>query len=125
MLRLYNDLLDLAAAAARGRLEGRQAVFDQRCAVTVMAVSKGYPGSYEKGKVISGNLFPVNSVVFQAGTVYDAATGRTATSGGRVLSVSSYGASLPEAIATSYASLEGISFQGLTHRHDIGKDLLE
>ncbi len=122
MLRLYNDLLELVAAAAAGDLGGRQTVIDQRAASTVMAVSNGYPEAYEKGKVISGNLFPVNGIVFQAGTKRDD-KGRLVTSGGRVLCASAFGKNLAEALAASYDALDHIHFEGMRMRKDIGKDL--
>lgn len=123
MLRLKSDLLELVAAAAAGNLGELKAEHDPRAAATVMAVSAGYPGSYTKGKVITGNLFPVSSIVFHAGTRRDD-DGLLLTSGGRVLTVSSYGDTLAEALQTSYRSLEDIHFDGLTRRRDIGRDVL-
>lgn len=123
MLRLYNDLLELVAAAAAGDLGGRQTVIDSRAATTVMAVSGGYPEAYEKGKVIRGNLFPVNGIVFQAGTKRDA-EGRLVTSGGRVLCASAYGKNIADALAASYDALDHIHFDGMRLRRDIGKDLI-
>lgn len=123
MLRLKSDLLELVAAAAAGDLGDLQAEHDPRAAATVMAVSAGYPGSYAKGKTITGDLFPVSSIVFHAGTGRDT-EGRLVTSGGRVLAVSSYGSTLTEALQTSYRSLEDIHFDGLTKRRDIGRDVL-
>ncbi len=123
MLRLDSDLVDLAEAAARGDLSGVEARIDPRAAVTVMAVSGGYPESYPKGKEITGELDPVDSILFHAGTKIDA-DGRLVTSGGRVIAVSSYGRDVADALARSYASLQGLKFDGMYFRRDIGRDLL-
>ncbi|MDE6490552.1 MAG: hypothetical protein K2L49_05270, partial [Muribaculaceae bacterium] len=89
----------------------------------VMTVSGGYPGSYAKGKVITG-LDGINgSIVFHAGTAV-AADGSLVTSGGRVLAVSSYGNSIAEALAQSFAGAEAIAFDGKYFRRDIGRDLM-
>lgn len=120
MPRIASDLLPVAAAAAAGNLEGCTLEADPRTAVTVMAVSGGYPGSYEKGKAITGNLNPEHSIVFHAGTK---AAPETVTDGGRVLAVTSYGSDIASAVAQSYASLADIAFDGMYFRRDIGKDL--
>ncbi len=120
MPRIASDLLPVAAAAARGDLGNSILEADPRTAVTVMAVSGGYPGSYAKGLPITGNLHPEHSIVFHAGT--KAAPG-LATAGGRVLAVTSYGHSIGKAAAQSYASLADIHFDGMYFRRDIGKDL--
>lgn len=120
MPRIASDLLPAAVAAARGNLGDITLEADPRTAVTVMAVSGGYPGSYAKGLPITGNLRPEHSIVFHAGT--KAAPG-LATAGGRVLAVTSYGSGIEEAAAQSYASLADIHFDGMYFRRDIGKDL--
>lgn len=120
MPRIASDLLPVAASAAAGNLEGCVLEADPRTAVTVMAVSGGYPGAYEKGKVITGNLSPEHSIVFHAGTK---AVPETVTDGGRVLAVTSYGSDIASAVARSYASLADIAFDGIYFRRDIGKDL--
>ena len=88
-----------------------------------MAVSGGYPEAYEKGKPISGNLSPEESIVFHAGT-RTGADGTIETAGGRVLAAVSYGDGIEDAAARSYKALEGIRFDGMYYRRDIGKDLL-
>lgn len=123
MLRLDSDLVDLAEAAACGDLSGVEARIDPRAAVTVMAVSGGYPGSYPKGKEITGDLEPTESILFHAGTKIDA-DGRLVTSGGRVIAVSSYGSDVAEALSRSYTTLAGLRFDGMYFRRDIGRDLL-
>ncbi len=121
MPRLKSDLVDLLAAAAAGDLADTPAEQDERTAVTVMAVSGGYPGSYKKGIAITGNLNPEESVLFHAGTAMDG--DRLVTSGGRVIAATSLGSSIAEALAKSYRSIEGIEFDGKYFRRDIGKDL--
>lgn len=123
MLRIDSDLVELMQAAARGNLGDLELRQDPRTAVTVMMVSGGYPGSYEKGKLISGLDKVTQSTVFHAGTKRDA-EGNVVTSGGRVLSVSSYGDSIADALANSYASIDLIDFDGRYFRRDIGRDLM-
>lgn len=123
MLRIDSDLVELMQAAARGNLGDLELRQDPRTAVTVMMVSGGYPGSYEKGKIISGLDKVTQSTVFHAGTKRDA-EGNVVTSGGRVLSVSSYGDSIADALANSYASIALIDFDGHYFRRDIGRDLM-
>lgn len=123
MLRIDSDLVELMQAAARGNLGDLELRQDPRTAVTVMMVSGGYPGSYEKGKLISGLDKVTQSTVFHAGTKREA-EGNVVTSGGRVLSVSSYGDSIADALANSYASIALIDFDGRYFRRDIGRDLM-
>ena len=123
MLRIDSDLVELVQAAARGNLGDLELRQDPRTAVTVMMVSGGYPGSYEKGKLISGLDKVTQSTVFHAGTKRDT-EGNVVTSGGRVLSVSSYGDSIADALANSYASIALIDFDGRYFRRDIGRDLM-
>lgn len=122
MLRIDSDLLSLMKAAAEGKLKGTRMDIDPRAAVTVMMVSGGYPGSYPKGKKITGIDSVKDSIVFHAGTRKDGDD--ILTSGGRVLSVSSYGDTVADALAQSYASIKNIHFDGSYFRRDIGKDLL-
>lgn len=124
MPRLKSDLVDLLEGCAKGDLGDIPAEHDPRTAVTVIAVSGGYPGSYPKGKEIAGELNPVSSIVFHAGTKRDA-DGRLLTSGGRVLAVTSYGDSIADALAHSYEALGHISFEGMNYRRDIGRDLMK
>lgn len=123
MLRIASDLVPLLKAAAEGSLGDIPLDTDSRAAATVMLVSGGYPGSYEKGKVISGLDAATSSILFHAGTA-QTATGDVITSGGRVIAVSSYGDSIADALATSYATAEGILFDGKYNRRDIGRDLM-
>ena len=86
-----------------------------------MLVSGGYPGSYEKGKVMTGMESVEDSVLFHAGT--KAADGTVLTNGGRVIAVSSFGKDMQEALEKSYKNAEKINFEGKYYRRDIGFDL--
>lgn len=121
MPRLKSDLVDLLTAAAAGDLADTPAEQDERTAVTVMAVSGGYPGSYKKGIAITGNLDPTESVLYHAGTAMNG--DRLVTAGGRVIAATSLGTSIADALAKSYRSIDGIEFDGKYFRRDIGKDL--
>ena len=98
--RIKSDLFDLIEGVAQGNLSERSIETDNRFVTTVMLVSGGYPGSYEKEKPIHGLGLTRESVVFHAGTkrIED----NVVTSGGRVLAVSSWGNTLKEALETSY-----------------------
>ncbi len=122
MPRVASDLLPLLEATARGNLGNLTLDEDPRTAVTVMAVSGGYPGSYEKGKIITGLDKAGESILFHAGT---AATsdGDIATAGGRVIAATSYGPSIKEAAAKSFKAIEALDFDGKYYRRDIGLDL--
>ncbi len=120
MPRLKSDLVELLVKTWKGELEGVQIETDERAACTVMAVSGGYPGSYEKGYAISGldQPMPADSLIFHAGTSFE--NGEVVTSGGRVLCVTSYGASIAEAVQQSKSVLKTIDFDGMYFRKDIG-----
>ncbi|MCG6190219.1 phosphoribosylamine--glycine ligase [Maribellus maritimus] len=121
MLRVKSDFVDLLEGAATGTLSNKNIEIDTRTAATVMLVSGGYPGSYEKGKIISGTDKAENSIVFHAGTKTD--NGNVVTAGGRVISISSYGNSMQEALETSYKNAEVIHFDKKYYRKDLGFDL--
>lgn len=123
MPRIASDLVPLIDAAARGDLGDLPLATDPRTAVTVMLVSGGYPGSYEKGKVISGADATGDTIPFHAGTARDA-QGRLVTSGGRVIALTSYGDSIPQALERSFAAAAKVDFDGKYFRRDIGRDLL-
>lgn len=121
MLRIKSDLVDLLEGVANTNLKDKELEIDSRFATTVMLVAGGYPGDYEKGKVISGLDKVKDSIVFHAGTKNDGNT--VLTNGGRVIAVSSYGNTMSEALQTSYKNAEMIEYDGKYFRRDIGFDL--
>lgn len=122
MLRIQSDLVELLEGVAQGDLASRILIQDPRAAVTVMVVSGGYPEAYEKGKVITGfdQVSPEN-ILFHAGT--KESDGQIVTSGGRVIAVSSYGATKEEALTKSFAGAKALQFDKKYFRSDIGFDL--
>ena len=121
MPRLKTDILALFKAMAEGELEQAAFELDDRFCTTVMLVSQGYPGDYEKGKEITGVSDVKGSIVFHAGTKL--AEGKVVTNGGRVIAVSSFGKTMREALAQSYENVAKIHFEGMNFRRDIGFDL--
>lgn len=119
--RIKSDLFELIQGVAEGNLSEREIEIDERFVTTVMLVSGGYPGNYEKGRLIQGFEQNDGSVLFHAGTKRDG--DKIITSGGRVLAVSSWGATMKEALGTSYRNAERLKFEGSYYRTDIGFDL--
>ncbi|MHC4916258.1 MAG: phosphoribosylamine--glycine ligase, partial [Planctomycetota bacterium] len=121
MTRIKSDLLELLLATVEGRLSECSVDVDERPSVCVVMASPGYPGKYEKGKVISGlkeaAALP-DTVVFHAGTRLR--DGEAVTSGGRVLGVTALGEDIAGAVDAAYRAVDCISFEGGTHyRRDI------
>jgi phosphoribosylamine--glycine ligase len=121
ILRIKSDLVDLLEGVANGDLAGKNIEIDSRSSVTVMLVSEGYPGNYDKGKLISEIEEIADSIVFHAGTKMK--DGKVVTNGGRVLSVSSVGSDFREALDISYRNVRNIHFENMYYRKDIGFDL--
>jgi phosphoribosylamine--glycine ligase len=121
MPRLQGDFVDLLEGVATQTLEGRQVSTDPRSVTTVMMVSGGYPGKYEKGKIITGLEKTTESLIFHAGS--RKADGKILTNGGRVLAISSYGKTFREAGNLSYKNAVMIDFENKYFRKDIGFDL--
>ena len=120
--RLKNDLVDVMLACAEQRLDDVELSWRDEWAVAVVLTSAGYPGSYEKGKVITGveDADALDGVtVYHAGTAVTD-TGELVTSGGRVLAVTALGDTFEAARDLAYAACEKIDFEGKTLRHDIG-----
>jgi phosphoribosylamine--glycine ligase len=133
LLRLQNDILQLFIATHEEKLDKEKILTDQRHASTIMAVSGGYPGDYQKEKVIDfGYLENPEAkktidadggvMVFQAGTKI--VNGKTVTNGGRVLAVSALADTLTEAIELSKETLRQIYFDEMYYRNDIGYEFI-
>jgi phosphoribosylamine--glycine ligase len=119
--RIKSDLFDLIEGVAKEDLEGREIEIDERFVTTVMLVSGGYPGDYEKGKFIHGLDQTEECVVFHAGT--RRLEDKVVTAGGRVLAVSAWGPTMKDALGVSYRNSGKLSFEGMYYRTDIGFDL--
>ena len=120
--RIQSDLLELLQAVGQGTLQGQRLVVDPRTAATVVVVSGGYPGAYEKGKPITGLEYVKDSLIFHADTTQDE-TGRCLTAGGRVLAVTSLSEKAENALARSVENAKNLNFDGKYFRQDIGFDL--
>ena len=122
--RLENDLLELFIALSRQELENNTVEISNQSAATVMAVSGGYPGSYEKGKAISGLVQgeELDVMVFQAGTKQLGTD--IVTDGGRVVAVTAMSDNIQKAVEKSIQKLGTISFEGMNFRNDIGFEFI-
>jgi phosphoribosylamine--glycine ligase len=121
LMRLENDLLDLFEASIDGTADRLTITLKPGAAACVIAASGGYPGKYESGKPITGIPVPSDALkVFHSGTALGS-DGSVVTAGGRVLAVTAVAPTgLKDALALAYEALEGISFEGLQFRRDIG-----
>lgn len=120
--RIKNDLVPLFISVAEGNLQNHQIETDERTALTVMLVSEGYPGDYEKGKVMNGFASCEGSILFHAGTT--SKDGKVVTNGGRVLAITSLANNIKEAQKASMLNAEKMTYDGKYYRRDIGNDLM-
>ncbi|WCO01631.1 phosphoribosylamine--glycine ligase [Psychroserpens ponticola] len=119
--RLKTDLVEIFKAISEERLNEINLEIDERAATTVMLVSGGYPEAYEKGKAITGLEKVKDSLVFHAGAITK--NEKVVTSGGRVMTITSYGNTYEEAIKKSYQNINQLHFDKMYYRKDIGFDL--
>lgn len=126
MRLLETDLLDIIDTCIDGNLDKLEIRWKPLSACTVVLASGGYPGDYEKGKVINGIEKAEENhdiVVFHAGTIIK--DRELITNGGRVLGVSATGVNLQDALNKAYKAILNISFEGMQYRRDIGKKALK
>ena len=119
--RIKSDLLELLYSVSKGQLNHQEVIIDNKESATVFLVSGGYPEQYEKNKEIFGLDKVSGSIVFHAGAKYE--EGKVKTNGGRVIAITSMGATVKEALDKSYNSIKNISFEKMNYRGDIGFDL--
>ena len=118
---LETPLEDLMLACVQQRLAQMPPIaWKNGAAATVVAASGGYPGSYAKGKIITGieEAQASGAIVFHAGTKLD--NSQLLTNGGRVLNITGVGADFKQALTQAYKSIESIKFEGIYYRRDIG-----
>lgn len=123
--RIKSDFLQLLLAASQRKLKGFDLEIDPRSAASVMLVSEGYPGDYQKNKEIRGLEKVSNSIIFHAGTAARQSDQKVISSGGRVLAVTSLGNNMQEAFAKAYEDALKIDFDNKYYRKDLGRDLLK
>ena len=121
LVRMESDIIPLFEACIDGTLEQCDLKWKPETSVCVVMAAKGYPGSYEKGKEISGldeaGALP-DVVVFHAGTKGESS--KVLTNGGRVLGITATGPDTPSAIAKAYEAVSKIKWDGIHYRKDIG-----
>src|SRR3989337_1953017 len=126
IMRLRNDLVDVLSAAVEGRLSKIKLNCDNKVALCVVMASKGYPGTYEKGKEIKGieEASKIKDVVvFHAGTAVNG--GKLVTAGGRVLGVTAMGVGIKRAINKAYEAVAKIRLEGVHYRKAIGEKAIK
>lgn len=121
--RISSDFLQLLKGVHHNKLDSQELEIDDRYAVTVMLVSGGYPGKYEKDKPISGFEATQNCIVFHAGTGTDVSHEGVKTAGGRVIAITALDYTLEEARKQAYHNADMIQFENKAFRTDIGLDL--
>lgn len=117
---LESDLIDILFACVNGTLKQQEIKWSKESACCIVCASGGYPGNYDKGKVIHDleNIDTGDALIFHAGTKQDG--GEVVTNGGRVLGVTATGEDLKESLSKAYEATETISFDGMQYRKDIG-----
>lgn len=123
MPRLKSDIIDLFEGMADQTLSIKNVEFDERAAVAVMLTSAGYPGDYEKGKVITGLDKIGECLAFHSGTKENE-RGEVLTNGGRVIALVAYGNDIADAAQKAKAAAAIVDFEGKYLRNDIANDLL-
>jgi phosphoribosylamine--glycine ligase len=121
--RIENDIVELFLAVATGNLDKIKLIISPKIAATIMLVAGGYPGTYLKGKIISGIDNVRHSHVFHAGTELE--NSQVKTSGGRVLAITSLQDTLFDAVQAAIADAGRIYYDGRYFRTDIGLDLMK
>jgi phosphoribosylamine---glycine ligase len=120
---IESDFAAMMLAAGKGTLNTIDLKISTQTAVTVMLVSEGYPGDYPKGRVMTGFDQTSDSILFHAGTRKNE-SGEIVTNGGRVLAITSFGDTVKEAVAKSFANAEKIDYEGKYYRSDIGYEFV-
>lgn len=120
--RIKSDLLDLLQGVATQTLDKKSYETTDETATTVVMVSGGYPGNFEKGKPVMGLSEHGESLVFHSGTKQDGTD--VVTNGGRVFAITSFGRTIGDAVKKSFQTAEKITYEGKYYRKDIGKDLI-
>ena len=119
--RLNTDLMEIFVAIKEQTLNRIDIEVNPKTAATVVLVSGGYPGAYEKGHPIKGLESVENALVFHAGARNDG--DKVVTSGGRIMAVTAFGNDYKAALSKSYQAISNINFQGMNYRKDLGFDL--
>ena len=119
--RVNTDLMEIFVAIKDQTLNQIDIEISPDTASTVVLVSGGYPGPYEKGHPIKGLESVENALVFHAGAKNDG--DKIVTSGGRVVAVTAFGNDYKAALSKSYQAISKITFQGMNYRRDLGFDL--
>jgi phosphoribosylamine--glycine ligase len=125
LMRMKGDIVPILEACIQGTLSRYRLEWDKKASVCVVMASQGYPGGYEKGRVIGGlerTKRMQDVFVFHAGTAF--AEDQVVTNGGRVLGVTGLGKDIRKAIEMTYAAVKEISWEGVHYRTDIGQKAL-
>ncbi len=119
--RIKNDFGEILTSLVNNKLKFVKMKFSDHSAATVVTVSGGYPGKYEKEKEIKGLDKNTESIIFHCGTIKKSK--KVFTNGGRVLAVTSFGKDFKIAVSKSYSFIKNINYEGIYYRKDIGFDL--